>query len=448
MGMIEKLSRRQVLRGAMAGAAIGVGLPLLECFLNVNGTALAGGAPLPTRFCTWFWGLGLYPGRWEPKEPGSLQNQSLGPELAALERVKDKLNIYSMMKVHIDGRPSFVHFTGNMSQLTGTAPRALAVTAPTIDTLIADSIGTTTRFRSLEASCTGNARTSFSYRAGGVQQPSQASPAELYARIFGAEFRDPNTASFTPNPAVMAEQSVLSAVKHQRQDLARDLGAADRARLDEYFTSLRQLEHQVALQLEKPAPLQACEMMAAPKEIPLGTEVETAIATNNLMVGLLTHAFACDQTRVFNLAFTDSASGLRILGDPTTHHTYSHEEPIDKALGYQRQVSIFSSRAMEGLATLISALDGVKEGDGTLLDRSLILASTDSGFAKVHALENIPIITAGRAGGMMRTGMHVIGRGDPTTRVGLTVMQALKMPVSSWGTDSMATSKPVSEVLA
>jgi hypothetical protein len=447
MSAIKRLSRREVLRGAMAGAAIGVGLPLLECFLDVNGTALAGGAPLPTRFATWFWGLGLYPGRWEPKEVGSLQNQPLGPELVALERVKDKINIYSAMKVHIDGRPSFVHFTGNMSQLCGTAPRTELVTLPTIDTLIADSIGTSTRFRSLEASCTGNARTSFSYRAGGVQQPSQPSPAELYARIFGTEFKDPNTASFTPDPAVMARQSVLTAVKDQRQNLARNLGAADRARLDEYFTSLRQLEHQVTLQLEKPAPLEACQVMQPVKEAAIGTEVETTIATNKLMAQLLAHAFACDQTRVFNIAFSDAGSGLRILGDPTTHHTYSHEEPIDRALGYQRQVSAFSMRAMEGLATLIDTLDSVKEGDGTLLDRTLVLATTDSGFAKIHALENIPIITAGRAGGAMRTGLHVVGRGDPTTRVSLTVMQALKMPVSSWGTDSMETSKPVSEVL-
>ena len=72
MSAIQELSRRRILRGMLGGAAVTVGLPFLDCFLNANGTALASGAPLPTCFGTWFWGLGLNPGRWEPKQIGKI----------------------------------------------------------------------------------------------------------------------------------------------------------------------------------------------------------------------------------------------------------------------------------------------------------------------------------------------------------------------------------------
>ena len=104
---------------------------------------------------------------------------------------------------------------------------------------------------------------------------------------------------------------------------------------------------------------------------------------------------------------------------------------------------------MEGLRDACSAaLDSIKEGDGTLLDRTLIMATSDTGYAKLHTLENIPLFTAGGAGGRIKTGIHVAAKGDPATRVGLTVQQALGVPINSWGTDSMQTSKTIAEVLA
>jgi hypothetical protein len=446
MSATTDLSRRRVLRGMMTGAAVTVGLPFLECMLNINGTALASGKPLPTRFGTWFWGLGLNPGRWEPKQTGAFKD--LGPELMALDKFKDKINVFSGMKVYLDGRPAITHFTGNMSVLSGTTPKGQTLTAPTIDTVVADAISSTTRFRSLEVTSTGNPKHSYSFRAGNVFQPAEASPVALYARLFGPEFKDPNAADFTPDPAVMAQQSILSAVKDQRQDLARRLGAADRARLDEYFTSLRQLEQQLEIQLQKPAPLEACSTGKAPPEAAVGTEIDTVISNHRLMAGLVAHALACDQTRVVNMVFSDATSSLRRAGSPMMHHIYSHEEAIDQNLGYQPNVTWFAARSMEGLATVIEILDGIKEGDGTLLDHTVLMASTDTSYAKVHGLDNMPLMTIGRGGGRLKTGYHVNSPGDSTCRVGLTVMQALGIPLSSWGTDSMETSKTITEIFA
>jgi len=440
-------SRRRVLKGVMGGAAVTVGLPFLDCFLNTNGTALAAtGKKLPDIYSTWYWGLGLNPGRWEPPTDGPITE--LGPETKPLEQFKDRINLYSGLKVHLDGRPAITHFTGNMSVLTGTTPRSSAVVTPTIDTLIADHISSTVRYKSLEMTSTGNPKHMYSFRSGGVFQPGEADPSAMYARLFGPEFVDPNAADFTPDPAVMARQSVLSAVRDQRKSLEKSVGAADRARLDEYFTSLRQIEQQVELQLQKPAPLEACTIPGAIGEQPVGTEVEQLTATHKLNAQLAAYALACDQTRVVNLVYNDMTSSLRREGSQMVHHIYTHEEAIDEELGYQPNATFFVTRCMMGLADYLAALDSIREGDKTLLDRILIYGITDTGYAKVHSVENMPQITAGGANGRIKTGIHYAGKGDPTTRVGLTVQQALGLPINSWGTDSMATSKTITEVLA
>jgi hypothetical protein len=446
MSAFDVLSRRRVLRGMLGGTSITVGLPFLDIFLNANGTALASGAPLPVCFGSFFWGLGLNPGRWEPKQEGKITE--MGEELKALEPYKDHVNVYSGMKVFLDGRPLITHFSGDWSILTGTTPREERVEIPSVDVLVGDVIGTETRFRSLEVAATGNATHSYSRRAGAALNPAEVSPAALYARVFGPEFKDPNAADFKPDPHVMARQSVLSAVKAQRDEVLKHLGAADRARLDQYFTSLRQTEQQLAIQLEKPAPLEACMVPGKPEEAPAGTEIETVATNHKAFAEILAHALACNQTRVVNITFSDATSSLRKQGSSMTEHVNSHEEQIDPVLGYQPNVTWFMGRAMEGLATTIASLQAVKEGDGTLLDRTLIMASTDTGYAKIHSLENIPLITAGRAGGKMKTGIHVAAKGDPGTRVGLTVQQVMGVPLNSWGTDSMQTSKTITEVVA
>ncbi len=442
---LKPMNRRRILKGMLGGVAVTIGLPFLDCFLDANGTALASGAPLPACFGTWFWGLGLNPGRWEPKTEGKITE--FGPELAALTPYKDKVNVYSGLKVILDGRPMITHFTGDWAILTGTTPREERVILPSIDTLIADQIGTHTRFKSIEVASTGDPTHSYSRRAGAALNPAEGSPVALYTRIFGPDFKDPNAADFTPDPQVMARQSVLSAVKEQREDLAKTLGAADKARLDEYFSSLRQLEQQLALQLEKPAPLEACTVPTKVDEMAPGTEVDSVVNNHKLFAALLAHALACGQTRVINVTFNNATSSLRKAGSSMTHHVYSHEEPVDAALGYQPNVTWFFNQIAGGFATMVAALDGIKEGDRTLLDRTLIMASTDTGLAKVHGLDNIPLLTAGGANGRMKTGVHVAAKGDPATRVGLTCQQAMGMPVNSWGTDSMQTSKSFSEVL-
>jgi hypothetical protein len=450
MSVVKSLaSRRRVLRGLLGGAGVAVALPFLDCFLDENGTALAAtGVPLPVVFGTWYWGCGFNPGRWEPKELG--RYSQMAPEMAQLQPFADRINIITGMKVHLDGRPSQPHLTGMTALTTGVVPRSREerFAEASLDNIIADQVGNGTRFRSLEVAGTGSPHHSLSRRNSTTINPAEVSPAALYARVFGPEFRDPNKADFQPDPLVMARQSVLSAVKDERQDFERRLGAAAKARLDEYFTSVRQMEQQLALQLEKPAPLEACSIPKAVEGLPPGTEMDTVLTNHKLFAQLLAFAVACDQTRVMNVVFGESTSPLRRAGSQMTHHIHTHEEPIDLALGYQPNTTWFIGRCMDGLKDFCTALDGIKEGGGSLLDRALVFVASDTGYAKVHGLENMPMMTIGRAGGRIRTGLHVHAAGDPATRVGLTMQQVMGVATNAWGRDSMGTSKTVTEILA
>jgi hypothetical protein len=444
--MSGTLNRRTVLRGMLGGSALTVAVPFLDCFLDVNGTALAAtGSRLPVRFGTWNWGCGMNPQRWVPAKIGA--NYEVSAELKAIDPVKNQVNIFSGFRAILDGQPNLPHISGMTALRSGIASKG-TYDVPTMDVLIGDAIGTDTRFRSLEMAATGDSKHSYSYRSANGFNPAEISPIALYTRIFGPEFQDPNSGDFKPDPRVMLRKSVLSGVKEHRDDFVRQLGTADQARMDEYFTSVRQLEQQLELQLQKPPPAEACKVGAKPADAPVGTEVGQVMTNHKLMAQILAMALACNQTKVFNMVFSDSASTLRKPGESMIHHLMTHEEPVDQALGYQPHATYFVERSMEAWGDFVTTLASIREGNGTLLDNCLVLGHSDTEYARIHSISGIPMMTAGSAGGRIKTGIHVSAIGDPVTRVGLTMQQVMGVALDKWGTGSMQTSKSVSEILA
>ena len=447
--MVLKLTRRRMMAGFVNGAAVSVGLPLLDAFLDGNGAAFADtGAPVPVRFGTWFWGLGVNPHRWYPSAPGP--NYDLKPELEVIKDHQAKINVFGNFNIPLDGAPNRPHITGGPAIRTGRVLRdENGLPGESLDVTIGDKIGTRTRFRSLDLSATGDPRNSLSGRGGGNLNPSEISPVALYKRVFGIGFKDPNSATFTPDPQTVARRSVLSGVSEQRAALVQSVGAADRQKLDQYFTSVRQLENQLDVELTKPAPLQACMTPSgAPKERPVDANIDNVFHNYKMMTDILVMALACDQTRVFNMMFSNPASALTTIGSTITHHQLTHEEAVDPDLGYQPKSTYFVNRIMEGWSYFVSALDNVKEGDRTLLDNSLVFAHSETEFAKYHTIDNIPMMTAGSAGGRMKSGIYVDGAGDPVSRVGLTLQQLMGISTGRWGTRNMETSKSIGELFA
>lgn len=452
--MATGINRRNVLRGALAGGVVGVGLPILNCMLNESGSAFASGTPLPVRFGTWFWGLGHTPNHAVVEKSATSHGIEFFGECQALAAHKDKINYLGKFNTPLDGRSNYPHSSGWIASRTGAAPDVdKQIPQPTYDLLIADKIGTANRFKTIDLSCTGNPSDGVSARNTYVRSAAEVSPASFYTRLFGAEFVDPNKAEFVPDPRTMLRKSVLSAVSEDRQKLIKQVGASDRLQLDEYFTSIRELERQLETQLQKPAPNEACQVMERPKDLDLlddasGLEVDQVELTHNTMAKMLAMALACNQTNVFNMAFSASFSGLRNPGDSLSHHSLSHEERVDPESGIQPQTSYFNMRSMNALATFIETFESIQEGDGTLLDNVLIVAGSETSYAKTHSVDNIPFMTVGRAGGRIKTGMHVVGSGNPTTQIGYTAMQIMGLSLDKWGEQSLQTSKVISDILA
>jgi hypothetical protein len=120
---------------------------------------------------------------------------------------------------------------------------------------------------------------------------------------------------------------------------------------------------------------------------------------------------------------------------------------VDEALGYQPNTSWFNRRAMESFAYFVGALANTPEGDGSLLDNMLVYAHSDQEYAKIHSLNGIPMFTAGKAGGRLKTGIHVDGKGQPGTRLGYTVQRVMGVDTTSWGAGSNKASEAIGEIL-
>lgn len=447
------LNRRSFLRGMLNGAGVCVTIPILDRFLNGNGTAFADGVKLPIRFGTYFWGLGLTDTptggtRWVPNKTGV--GYEIMPELESLKPVKEKVSVFSGFRAIGDGRANLVHWSGHASILSGIAPAVSGrFDGPSFDTKIADAIGASTRFKVIDVDASMSRQpVSYSTRTGGTFASPETTPLSLYMRLFGQGFQDPNSDDWKPDPTIMLRQSVLSAVKDQRQALMAGAGKADQIKLDQYFTSVRDMENQLAIQLQKPERCESCVVPSQPKNAPRGASVDVVNTNTKTMARLLAMGLACNQTRVFTFVHTAGSSETYLAGQTKIYHQITHDEPTDAQLGYQPETSKLAGFVMQGLGDFLAEMDAIQEGDGTLLDHSLIMAFSDTGYAKIHSIENIPMFLAGRAGGKHKAGQHIATKGDSVTRVSLTAMQLVGAAVGEFGSGAMKTARPISEVMA
>ena len=444
-----KLDRRFLLRGMINGTAAAVALPFLDCFLDSKGKALAAtGENLPTRFGTYFWGCGLTKQLWVPKTTG--KNYEITPQLKPLESIRDKINVFSNFRIPFDDNPNYQHWSGVAAAATGISPTKNGqFDSKTIDQQVADVISRGARYKSIAASAAGNPKESYSSLGGLNTLPAESNPLALYNRLFGTGFQDPSSPNWRPDPSIMIQKSILSVVEDDRKRAMMHLGASDKARMEQYFTSVRELEIQMETQLKRPALTAKVQIPEAPAhDLPVNNALTNIKTILPMMAKFAAIAYATDQTRVFNISVSEPASQIFVPGDSLGYHQSTHEEPIDPVLGYQIRVHDYNVESMKLFALFLNELDSVREGDGTLLDNSLTFAFTDQSFAKIHAVDGLPMFTAGNAGGKFKSGYHIDGNNSPVSRVGLTIQKAIGIGIDSWGINSMETRNPFTELLA
>jgi hypothetical protein len=452
--MNRRVARREVLRGLVYGSAVSVGLPILESMLDSHGRALADGTPLPKRFGVFFWGNGVRLDHFTPATTGA--GFALTDSLQPFANVKDYLSVVSGFDIktgnergHHAGCVGILSGAPMVSQDPNGAPYASTFSAPSIDQVVAASVGKTTRFRSLEVGVSRSVTTGegttlryLSHNGPDNPNPPEYSPKALYARVFGMGFTAPNQTAMV-DPKLALRRSVLSAVRDDATALRARLGKTDQQRIDQHFDSIRALENQISASEQAPPPPLSCRMPAAAMDT---TGDQHLTATNASMSSLLALALACDQTRVFSVQFSGSVGGTSYpeINVNTNHHSLTHDEAGD-----QPQVQSITVFVMQRFAALLEALKGVQEGQGNLLDRSVILASTDVAEGQPHSINNYPILVAGGGGGaLVHPGVHWKGKGNNASDVLLTLQQAMDMPVTEFGAGGGHSVTPVAALRA
>lgn len=455
---MKGINRRTVLRGMLGASAVSVGLPCFEFLLNENGTAYADGTGFPRRFGLWFWGNGVWaegvwradgnggevPVGWDWNPTDTGPGYTLPEQFAGLQRHRDIMTLISGTDVKTGSR--FPHNSGACGVLTGASPVGtedsdLVWPLPTIDQVIAAQIGQNSTFSSLETSAIRGSY-SVSYKGPNTRNPSEDSPHRLFELIFGARFRLPGEGGVDADE-IGLRRSVLDAVLEQTQRLRRNVGTADRRRLESHLQGIRDLERRLARTLEDPPSFDACmRPEAPPMELPDDERGRQDIAQRNeLMAELLAMSFACDQTRVFSHLFTKPVGnarlpldGLELNGAVEGHHTLTHDEPrFDNSERPLRRVYSVMQWYFEQLAVFVDKFRDIEEGDSTLLDNMVLLGTTDTSNPRGHWVTNFPVFYFGSACGRLRTGEHLRSVGENTSRIGLTLARAFSPTIASFG---------------
>lgn len=450
--MKRALHRRTMLKGgAASGLLAAVALPPLETMLNANGTAYANGSPFPVRFGLWYWGSGVRKAQFFPMTTGS--DWEMTPELAPLEAFRSELNVLGGFSVREGG---IVHHIGTAVLKTGQGYVELGggqfntdVATHSFDIDVAEHLGGDTPFPALHVGVYSDGRFNgegLNVRAlshNGPDSPNMAetSPQAVFDRLFTTEL--PTSDGAEPFPSAQHRQSVLDLVAEQVQSLRPRLGVADQARIDEHLESIRGIERRLTA-----APTEQNATCASPErpsvESPTLRDPDLVLH-NELMVDLTAMALACDLTRVFTFrhhGWTDDPV-FSDLGATSTHHNTTHNEAGDQPIVHA--IDVFT---MGQLAKLIARFQSVVIGDGTLLDQSAIMAYSEVGEGETHSLEDIPMMTIGRAGGALQTGLyHRSADRESVTKLNLTMMRAVGMEVPAFGDGPHEVTEPISEIM-
>jgi hypothetical protein len=388
------MSRRHFLRGA----GVAVSLPFLDVMSPPFARATAVSSPLepgarPRRLFGICNNLGLRPDLFFPKDSGP--NYTLSPYLEHLAEHRQDFTVLSgVSHPNVDGgHPSDIAF------LTAAPHPASSSFRNTIslDQYIAERIGMKTRFPSLTLAVNGSGR-GLSWTGSGVAIPPEQSASGVFNQLFLQGTPEQVEAQIR---RLDTGRSILDAIGEQAKDLQRDLGERDRGRLEQYFTSVRDLEHRLQESKgweSRPKPV---VRVTPPRDPATGAQY---MARVKAMYDLAKLAFETDSTRAITLML--NSVGTPVITDAgetltDSYHNLSHHGKTEEKLS---QLEIIDERHMKLLASLFADLKSVNEGGETLLDRTMILYGSNLGDANSHSTINLPTLFAG---GGFRHGQHI-----------------------------------------
>ena len=429
----KALSRRTVLRG-MGTAA--VALPFLDSMVP----ALAAPTKSPVRLAFLYVPNGIMMKDWNPDYEGKLGE--LPRALKPLTAFKDDM-LHLGNLTHNSGR-ALLDGAGDHGRCCGSYLTGIQVKKTTIDIkasiscdqIIANKIGTQTRFPSLElgmddARQAGDCDSGYScaytnnlaWRSETQPLPPTLDPRVFFERLFG------DGAILTPEERAQQakdRQSILDFVTADTKKLQSSLGPTDKRKLDEYLSSIREVERQ----LEKAEKDNAQVNPGMDK--PYGVPADFA-EHFKLLTDMMTIAFQSDMTRVITFLVTreGTSRAYREIGIPDGHHPCTHHQNKPDLMEKVSQINEYHTKQLAGF---LEKLKATKEGDSNLLDNSIIVYGAGLSDGNRHLHEDLPTLLIGRGGGFLNPGRRIIYRKEtPMCNLHMTLMDRMGVPIDNFG---------------
>lgn len=421
--MSSRISRRTVLRGL----GVSMALPWLDVMSRGSGSALgmslapevgSPAAAAPVRLAFVFMPNGVNYQAWEPlaadAATGAAEAFTLSPTLEPLAAVRSHLNIFTgltLQKARANGDGPGDHARSSASFLTGTQARKTAgndiKNGVSIDQLAASQIGQHTRLPSIELGCehgpsAGSCDSGYScayssnisWRDENTPMAKQIDPAAAFERLFGDA-----TQAAAAKERLSRRQSILDFVLDDTRSLAAKIGSADHRKLDQFQTSVREIERRIEVAQRESVP-RKIPASSPPAGIPDKTSEHM-----DLMYDMLLLAFQTDTTRIgtLMLAVDGSNRAFPEIGIKEGHHHLSHHQNNQEMIEKIQRIDRFH---VQHFAKFVHKLSTTPDGESgaTLLDNSMIMLGGGISDGNSHNHENLPILVAGRGGNSIQTG--------------------------------------------
>ena len=420
------LARRTLLKAA----GVTLALPFLEAmqpvFAAAGGTGATATATAPRRFVGIMTNMGILPQFFFPEAAGL--DYAPTPYLDILKEHRAQMTVFSGVSLPgVDGGHA-----AERSFLTGApgASRGSFKNSVSLDQVMAEKIGMETRFPSISVMI-GSDNLSLSWTRDGSMIPPQTSPLKLYQQLFA---EDTAAGKAAAELRLKQDRSLLDSIREKSKRLERSVGAADRERLDQYFTAVRELENRLAepegwINVAKPKVKEP-----APQEI----EDRNDLPKNSaVMFDLLRMALETDSTRVITVAQSlASVTPKTIPGVQSNTHELSHHGNREEKLAELRRIE---EAQFQQLARFLSELRDAKESGTNLMERTAVLYGTNMGSANSHSNDNLPVLLAG--GGFKHAGHLAFDRKKnyPLSNLHVSLLQRLGMEMDKFssGTSTM-----------
>ncbi|MEX2262748.1 MAG: DUF1552 domain-containing protein [Bryobacteraceae bacterium] len=420
----------------LRGAGATLALPWLEAMAAAPAKTVSGQSGSPVRMAVLYMANGVHPDKWTPTGQG--RDFQLSPTLEPLQDLKDDVLVLTNLwnQATKGGEGHYVKTSGFLTSTTVTKTLGVDINCNgvSMDQVAAQRSGKQTPFASLELGIApvstgvdknvGYTRVYGSHIAwSGPTSPlaREINPRLVFERLFRAGRPQADSAK--------QDMLLLDRVLDDAAQLRQRLGAADRARVDEYLSVVRSLEDRLE-RASRP------EQSAWQPRVPLGAEAKPAGIPREhaehvrLMLDMIAVAFQTDTTRICTFMFGNAVSNQNfsfLEGVKGGHHSLSHHQKDQDKL---RQYQLINRWHVEQYAYLLRKLRNMKEGEGSVLDNSMVLFGSGLRDGDRHSPHNLPLVLGGRGGGRIAAGQHLVYAEDtPMANLHVSMLDAFGTPV-------------------